>query len=62
MQGENPPQNCSVAFSKDGDQIFTNRSYAPEQTRANILSKDVEEGIRSVGMCIFFDEVAFRSL
>lgn len=59
MQGRNPPQNCNAAFSVEGDQIFTNRSYAADQTRANFLSKDVEEGIRSVGMRIFFKEVAF---
>ncbi|XP_030261656.1 structural maintenance of chromosomes protein 6 [Sparus aurata] len=46
MQGRNPPQNCSQAFSKEGDQIFTNRTYTAEQTRANCLSGDVEEEIR----------------
>ncbi|XP_068198387.1 structural maintenance of chromosomes protein 6-like [Antennarius striatus] len=46
MQGRNPPQNCVQAFSKEGDQIFTNRSYTAEQTRANYLSGDVEEEIR----------------
>lgn len=57
MQGNNPPQNCTQAFSKEGDQIFTNRSYTADQTRANCLSKDVEEGIRCVGMGMFFEEV-----
>lgn len=57
MQGNNPPQNCTQAFSKEGDQIFTNRSYTADQTRANYLSKDVEEGIRCVGMGMFFEEV-----
>uniref|UniRef100_A0A671XD19 Structural maintenance of chromosomes protein 6 n=1 Tax=Sparus aurata TaxID=8175 RepID=A0A671XD19_SPAAU len=51
MQGRNPPQNCSQAFSKEGDQIFTNRTYTAEQTRANCLSGDVEEEIRCVYMC-----------
>uniref|UniRef100_UPI0037E8A562 structural maintenance of chromosomes protein 6 n=1 Tax=Semicossyphus pulcher TaxID=241346 RepID=UPI0037E8A562 len=46
MLSKNPPQNCSQAFSKDGDQIFTNRIYTAEQTRANYLSGDVEEEIR----------------
>lgn len=46
MQSKNPPANCIHAFSKDGDQIFINRSYAAEQTRANYLSGDVEEEIR----------------
>lgn len=51
MQGRNPPQNCIQAFSKDGDQIFTNRSYTAEQARANYLSRDVEEEIRYVCRC-----------
>ncbi|KAF7661396.1 hypothetical protein LDENG_00263060 [Lucifuga dentata] len=46
MQGKNPPKNCTQAFSKEGDQIFNNRNYAAEQTRANCLSGDVEEEIR----------------
>ncbi|XP_061756608.1 structural maintenance of chromosomes protein 6-like isoform X2 [Nerophis ophidion] len=46
MQSRHPPPNCHVAFSKDGDQIFTNRIYTAEQTRANHLSKDVEDEIR----------------
>lgn len=48
MQGRNPPQNCIQAFSKDGDQIFTNRNYTSDQTRANYLTGDVEEEIRCV--------------
>lgn len=48
MQSRNPPQNCNQAFSKEGDQIFNNRSYTAEQTRANYLSGDVEEEIRFV--------------
>lgn len=46
MQGGNPPQNCTQAFSKDGDQVYTNRTYSADQTRANFLSGDVEEEIR----------------
>ncbi|XP_061605240.1 structural maintenance of chromosomes protein 6-like [Phyllopteryx taeniolatus] len=46
MMSGHPPPNCYQAFSKDGDQIFTNRCYASEQTRANCLSGDVEEDIR----------------
>ncbi|KAM9840730.1 structural maintenance of chromosomes protein 6 [Aulostomus maculatus] len=45
MQSGNPPQNCTQAFSKDGDQIFPNRTYTAEQTRANYLSRDIEEDI-----------------
>uniref|UniRef100_A0AAQ4QZP3 Structural maintenance of chromosomes protein 6 n=1 Tax=Gasterosteus aculeatus aculeatus TaxID=481459 RepID=A0AAQ4QZP3_GASAC len=48
MQSRNPPQHCSQAFSKEGDQIFSNRNYTAEQTRANYLSGDVEEEIRCV--------------
>ncbi|TNN68618.1 Structural maintenance of chromosomes protein 6 [Liparis tanakae] len=46
MQSRNPPQYCTQAFSKEGDQIFNSRNYAAEQTRANYLSGDVEEEIR----------------
>lgn len=52
MQGRNPPQNCIQAFSKEGDQIFTNRSYTAEHTRAKFLSGDVEEEIRCVCICV----------
>ncbi|KAK5852944.1 hypothetical protein PBY51_006775 [Eleginops maclovinus] len=45
IQGS-PPRNCTQAFSKDGDQIFNNRSYSSDQYRANYLSGDVEEEIR----------------
>lgn len=48
MQGSNPPQNCTQAFSKEGDQIFTNRNYTAEQSRSSFLSGDVEEEIRWV--------------
>uniref|UniRef100_A0A3Q2Q5H1 Si:dkey-119f1.1 n=1 Tax=Fundulus heteroclitus TaxID=8078 RepID=A0A3Q2Q5H1_FUNHE len=47
MQGKNPPANCFQAFTKDGDQIFTNRNYSSDQNRPNYLSGDVEEEIRS---------------
>ncbi|XP_040921027.1 structural maintenance of chromosomes protein 6 isoform X2 [Toxotes jaculatrix] len=46
MQGKNPPHNCILAFTREGDQIYNNRSYTAEQTRANHLSGDVEEEIR----------------
>ncbi|KAM6954066.1 structural maintenance of chromosomes protein 6 [Aplochiton taeniatus] len=45
MQGNNPPKNCTQAFTKDGDQIFTDRSYSVDSRRANYLSGDVEEEI-----------------
>lgn len=51
IQGPNPPRNCSCAFSKEGDQIFTNRNYTAEQNRARFLSGDVEEEIRCVCVC-----------
>uniref|UniRef100_A0A665WVQ6 Structural maintenance of chromosomes protein 6 n=1 Tax=Echeneis naucrates TaxID=173247 RepID=A0A665WVQ6_ECHNA len=50
MQGRNPPPNCNHAFSKEGDQIFNNRSYTAEQTRANYFTGDVEEEIRCVSV------------
>ncbi|XP_041831050.1 structural maintenance of chromosomes protein 6-like isoform X2 [Melanotaenia boesemani] len=46
MQGSNPPQNCSQAFSQDGDQIFKNRNYSSDQTRAKRLSVNTEDEIR----------------
>lgn len=46
MQGKNPPHHCTQAFSREGDQIFNDRNYTAEQTRANYLSGDVEEEIR----------------
>uniref|UniRef100_A0A3Q3ATS2 Structural maintenance of chromosomes protein 6 n=1 Tax=Kryptolebias marmoratus TaxID=37003 RepID=A0A3Q3ATS2_KRYMA len=46
MQGKNPPANCTQAFSEDGDQIFNNRNFTADQSRANFLSGDVEEEIR----------------
>ncbi|XP_070842869.1 structural maintenance of chromosomes protein 6 [Chaetodon trifascialis] len=46
MQGRDCPQNCTQAFSKEGDQIFSNRNYTADQSRANYLSGDVEEEIR----------------
>lgn len=45
MQGPNPPKNCIQAYSKEGDQIFTHRSYTADQIRSNYLSADVEEEI-----------------
>lgn len=48
IQGSNPPRNCTCAFSKEGDQIFTNRLYTSDQTRPRFLSGDVEEEIRCV--------------
>ncbi|KAM8846096.1 structural maintenance of chromosomes protein 6 isoform 1-T1 [Synchiropus picturatus] len=46
MQQNRPPQNCSQAFSKEGDHIFPNRTYTSDQKRVNYLSGDVEEEIR----------------
>lgn len=36
MQMQRPPRNCREAFTADGDQVFTNRYYTPEQ---EVLSK-----------------------
>uniref|UniRef100_A0A8C6NTX4 Structural maintenance of chromosomes protein 6 n=1 Tax=Nothobranchius furzeri TaxID=105023 RepID=A0A8C6NTX4_NOTFU len=51
MQGGTPPAHCTQAFSKDGDQIYPNRSYSADQSRANCLSGDVEEEILPVVTC-----------
>uniref|UniRef100_A0A8C7XFD9 Structural maintenance of chromosomes protein 6 n=1 Tax=Oryzias sinensis TaxID=183150 RepID=A0A8C7XFD9_9TELE len=51
MLGKNPPRNCTQAFSKEGDQIYTNRVYSADQTRANCLSGDVEEEISLLCNC-----------
>lgn len=59
MQSKNPPANCIQAFSKDGDQIFTNRSYTCDQTRPNYLSGDVEEEIRWVSQIYMLFKHAF---
>uniref|UniRef100_A0A667ZUN7 Structural maintenance of chromosomes protein 6 n=1 Tax=Myripristis murdjan TaxID=586833 RepID=A0A667ZUN7_9TELE len=48
MQRGNPPRNCNQAFSVEGDQIFTNRTYTADQPRAKFLSSDIEEEIRCV--------------
>uniref|UniRef100_A0A7N8X877 Structural maintenance of chromosomes protein 6 n=1 Tax=Mastacembelus armatus TaxID=205130 RepID=A0A7N8X877_9TELE len=52
MQHGNPPQNCTQAFSREGDQIFNNRNYTADQNRASYLSGDVEEEIRYVRLVI----------
>lgn len=46
MQSGHPPRNCREAFTGEGDQVYNNRYYSSEQTRARYLSKDVEEEIR----------------
>nr|XP_061805050.1 structural maintenance of chromosomes protein 6-like [Nerophis lumbriciformis] len=45
MISEKPPPNCNLAFSVEGDMIFTNRSYSSDQTRAKFLTGDVEKEI-----------------
>lgn len=47
MHSRNPPRNCAHAFSADGDQVFTNKVWTAEQSRANFFFRDVEEEIRS---------------
>ncbi|XP_058603859.1 structural maintenance of chromosomes protein 6-like [Onychostoma macrolepis] len=46
MQGVERPYNCREAFTREGDQVFSNRYYSSEQSRAQYLSRDVEEDIR----------------
>uniref|UniRef100_A0A8C5R571 Structural maintenance of chromosomes protein 6 n=1 Tax=Leptobrachium leishanense TaxID=445787 RepID=A0A8C5R571_9ANUR len=45
MQKRAPPRNCREAFTKEGDQVFTNRYYSSEYNRARLLTRDVEEEI-----------------
>ncbi len=46
MQSVERPYNCREAFTREGDQVFSNRYYSSEQNRAQYLSRDVEEDIR----------------
>lgn len=49
MQMQRPPVNCREAFTADGDQVFTNRYYTPEQeVMVKYLSGDPEAEIRQV--------------
>ncbi|XP_077474475.1 structural maintenance of chromosomes protein 6 [Stigmatopora argus] len=43
-----PPPKCNLAFSVEGDMIFTNRSYASDQTRPRFLAADVENEITHI--------------
>ncbi|XP_030643222.1 structural maintenance of chromosomes protein 6 [Chanos chanos] len=46
MQNGPPPRNCREAFTREGDQVYTNRYYSSDMQRALYLSKDVDEEIR----------------
>lgn len=48
MQCGNPPRNCREAFTRDGDQVYSNRYYSADYRRAQYLSGDVEAEIRCV--------------
>ncbi|XP_027028107.2 structural maintenance of chromosomes protein 6 [Tachysurus fulvidraco] len=49
MQMQRPPVNCREAFTADGDQVFTNRYYTPEQeVMVKYLGGDPEAEIRLV--------------
>ncbi len=50
MQSVERPYNCREAFTREGDQVFSNRYYSSEQNRAQYLSRDVEEDIRFENM------------
>ncbi|XP_077590063.1 structural maintenance of chromosomes protein 6 [Stigmatopora nigra] len=43
-----PPPRCNLAFSIEGDMIFTNRSYSSDQTRPRFLTSDVENEITHI--------------
>lgn len=49
MQIQRPPRNCREAFTADGDQVYTNRYYTPEQeVVVRFLGGDPEAEIRQV--------------
>uniref|UniRef100_A0A8B9RP70 Structural maintenance of chromosomes protein 6 n=1 Tax=Astyanax mexicanus TaxID=7994 RepID=A0A8B9RP70_ASTMX len=49
MQGGRPPRNCREVFTADGDQVFTNRCYTPDQeVIVKYLGGDPEAEIRQV--------------
>ncbi|XP_010902931.2 structural maintenance of chromosomes protein 6 [Esox lucius] len=48
MNGRQPPRNCRMAFTKEGDQCYTDRYYSSDQRRYHYLSKDVEDEIRQL--------------
>uniref|UniRef100_A0A3B1JHB7 Structural maintenance of chromosomes protein 6 n=1 Tax=Astyanax mexicanus TaxID=7994 RepID=A0A3B1JHB7_ASTMX len=52
MQGGNPPRNCREAFTREGDQVYSNRYYSSDQQRAHYLSRDVEQEIRNLQAAI----------
>lgn len=46
---QRPPKNCREAFTADGDQVYTNRYYTPEQeVMVRYLGGDPEAEIRQV--------------
>ncbi|XP_060790472.1 structural maintenance of chromosomes protein 6 isoform X2 [Neoarius graeffei] len=49
MQMQKPPRNCREAFTADGDQVYTNRYYTPDQeVLVKYLGGDPEAEIRLV--------------
>ncbi|KAF4084195.1 hypothetical protein AMELA_G00125660 [Ameiurus melas] len=49
MQKQRPPRNCREAFTAEGDQVYTNRYYTPEQeAMVKYLGGDPEAEIRLV--------------
>ncbi|XP_065110604.1 structural maintenance of chromosomes protein 6 isoform X2 [Paramisgurnus dabryanus] len=49
MQGSRPPKNCREAFTAEGDQVFSNRYYTPEnEVLVKYLGGDPEAEIRLV--------------
>uniref|UniRef100_A0A8B9LX29 Structural maintenance of chromosomes protein 6 n=1 Tax=Astyanax mexicanus TaxID=7994 RepID=A0A8B9LX29_ASTMX len=54
MQGGRPPRNCREVFTADGDQVFTNRCYTPDQeVIVKYLGGDPEAEIRQVATFLF---------
>ncbi len=62
MQGVERPYNCREAFTREGDQVFSNRYYSSEQNRAQYLSRDVEEDIRFENIKSVFEMSRFFSV
>ncbi|KAL7836398.1 hypothetical protein AOLI_G00276820 [Acnodon oligacanthus] len=61
MQGGHPPRNCKEAFTREGDQVYSNRYYSSAQQRARYLSHDVEQEIRHLQVSLRTQEAHFKA-
>lgn len=46
MQQGRPPKNCREAFTVEGDQVYPNRYYTCDFSKAEYLGVDLEAEIR----------------